>query len=93
MPANIHYVDLVRAEPNANVLVARVIWRGEGACEVLGDDPVAVELRDEVIDPFGKTHAPADGYDFLRAVSQTYRSAYLLASAIQEGEPTPAEFG
>ncbi len=72
---------IIRAlENGVNSVVARVIWAG-GAVSLDGDPNFVADLSDGIEHPLLRTRIlPSDGYRFLIAVLDQYRSPYLLAT-------------
>jgi|GEM_PF-6912654 hypothetical protein len=89
---DISYVDIVKFDGERNVLLARCVWKGSGAVEVTGLPEFVSDLQ-SIIDPFGNERTPTDGLEYLDAVVSNFRTPYLMATAIQKGEPPAAKFG
>ncbi len=80
------HVDLFALRDGAAVLIARVRL-ADGAAVSTGEPEIVAELSAGITDPLsGTSLAPSDGLAFLRALSSVYRTPYLYATDVIEGE-------
>lgn len=87
MTEKTHYVDLVSFEGDEGKLLARCVWRGEAPMEITGDPIFVGELSAGIQDEDGTIIMPDAGLPFLFALGYAYRTPYLMATSVTEGEP------
>jgi hypothetical protein len=88
------WVDIVEFDAvskKGNALVRATLEGGQVRLE--GDDKLTSRLENGVFSPeLGKMVKPADGEPFLKALGTEFRSAYLFATDVKEGDsPEPYE--
>lgn len=89
MPGTVQYVDIGSTQPDGSFrLRARCVLRDDDMTIEGRDAKMLRHLEDGVYDEEGTLRKKTDGPMFLEALQAEYRTPYLYATSIQEGEPS-----